>query len=114
MQYDVEYFFNKFEAIPERLWLVDDFCEALGDRKCALGWCGAGYDQDADSEYETEESRALATLFWRDLGLAVASVNDGHRGMTELGDTPRERILNALILISALDETMKDALNGEE
>lgn len=100
MKYDVDYFIQKFEAIPEDLWCMGTL--TLGDKHCALGHCGV-------RNIQTEGSEALLSIFaeastilkekgvikWH---LHVAGVNDGGTWATTLfkQNTPRERILAAL------------------
>lgn len=36
MQYTIQYFIDKFEAIPEDLWYVGDFSNLGGTKHCAL------------------------------------------------------------------------------
>lgn len=105
MKYDVKYFIKKFEAIPEDKWTQNSY--VLGSKMCALGHCGT-FSMDW-----TEEATALNYLF-ADTFLNVPNINDenGYNGVThtlisenellpvkQLGDTPKERILNALYII---------------
>lgn len=65
-------------------------------RHCALGHCG-----EMAAHY-TRESSELSDLFKNNLGVRVAYVNDCKCiDMLDLGDTPKERIMNALMLINA-------------
>lgn len=98
--YNIDFFVRKFERIPDELWTVGKFTE--GKKHCALGHCGASEYHD-----DTEEANALTWLF-QDHGFDVARVNDGvtwdnieGMNMSQLGDTPKERILNALSLIAS-------------
>lgn len=89
MKYTVDYFIEKFEAIPEDNWITGKYYDPeIGC--CALGWCG-----EKNFE-ETVESNSLTNLLkgW------VAEINDGtlhgqhikYRKFT----TPKQRILAAL------------------
>lgn len=89
-QYNVDYFIQKFEAIPEP-WAIGTFEDELG-RKCALGHC-------CEAEAPTEEGAALRALF-KKAGMAVGWVNDGpHFNYQQT--TPKQRILAALRDIKA-------------
>lgn len=93
-KYNAVYFINKFEAIPKELWVTGKFKK--DDRYCAMGHCGVG----ANTDYaDNKESTALKDLFEKH-GLNVWSVNDSSMGSSaDLGDSPKERIVNALVLI---------------
>lgn len=92
-KYDAQYFIKKFAAIPDELWGCGAF-ERDG-RYCALGHCGIGQNDDG---HTPDEANALSRLF----GLrGVPCINDGTGMWRELGTRPRERILNALILVEA-------------
>lgn len=91
MKYDVNYFINKFSAIPEERWTVRNYI--LGNKRCALGHCGMGII------FTSREALALIALFKSKLDVRVSWVNDGK--YASLGRTPKERILNALELIAA-------------
>ena len=113
---NARYFIRKFEAIPTNRWTVNRF--NVHNRSCALGHCGM-----SDNNADTPESKALQILF-REVGLTVTGVNDSNQGglptmlpissndktySTDLGDTPKERIINALVLIETglLKETLE-------
>lgn len=92
MEYTVDYFIKKFEAIPEDNWITASLYDPeIGC--CVLGWCGV-----RSLRYHTSESRALASL----LGIhpnTLYRINDGiadykHLRMTL--ETPKQRILAAL------------------
>lgn len=97
--YTVDYFLQKFEAIPEEEWTVRKF-KRPGGRKCALGHCGM------DNNWEhTAESAALSTIFrnrWNGK-VTVVDVNDNNsefmRSLGINGGTPKQRILQALRII---------------
>lgn len=98
MKYDAMYFLKKFDAIPESKWTTGVFKDERG-RKCALGHCGS------QNEELGREGRALISLFNRINESAVA-INDfdGIEGVDThkfLGDTPKERVMNVLLLINA-------------
>lgn len=95
--YDVEYFINKFEAIPDH-----EIGAVRLSAHCALWHCGL-----KNGEYvHTDESKALTILFGGDINdkskgfPAVYTINDGGFAINErLGDTPKQRILNKLYQI---------------
>lgn len=85
-KYDVQYFIDKFEAIPEEKWCVGVYVSGNDERMCALGHCG-------QYAVRTPESRGLIDV----LGSVteVAEINDGkHPGY--LQPTPKQRVLAAL------------------
>jgi hypothetical protein len=96
MKYDVEYFINKFEAIPSNLWCGDTF--TLGERRCALGHCGYRTQNTVtgpDTTIETAEGMALDALFLKN-GMDVTTVNDS--GIL-YGINPKDQILRVLYSI---------------
>lgn len=96
MEYNLSYFINKFEAIPEENWTTHT-CEDSEGRHCALGHCGA---TQADICF-TEEARALTYVM-----PYVMSIND-HGGEQP---TPKQRVLAALYDLKA-SEAVKQAEN---
>lgn len=103
-----EYFIEKFEAIPDELYTMCDLTSPRNpDCHCALGHCGVEYGNDSNYVY-TDESIALSDLLidyhLKVFGFAAAKgsiiesnvwrFNDDES--KELGETPKERILNAL------------------
>ncbi len=90
--YTVDYYTNKFEAIPEEEWCVGAL--HYNGRSCALGHCGATFC--AVTEKFNPEAQILRELFMV-VGKSVAAVNDNDFGGYDyLGDTPKKRILNVL------------------
>lgn len=107
--YTVDYFINKFEAIPENLWATDMLYDDDG-KKCANGWCGV-----MDCRKPTIESAALQKVMsvlnitWFDHGntpidsnwdyngysVMAVSVNNGWTNEYQQ-PTPKQRILAAL------------------
>lgn len=101
VNFDVDYFIKKFNAIPE-----SDIGVGLSER-CALWHCGVRLIENVKGGYSgTEESAALIKLFGgfrRTDFHAVYSINDiGPIGQQTL--TPKQRILNKLYQI-------KDGIN---
>jgi hypothetical protein len=110
MNYDVQHFINKFEAIPEDKWTTG----SRGTREnelgeyCAYGHCGIRHGVYLDS---TQEAIALAKLFYHidrtpffcDLSFGVCWINDGKYGDYQQ-DTPKQRILAALYDIKKLQQ----------
>jgi hypothetical protein len=92
MKYDAIYFINKFDAIPDEKWTTGSYENEYGQR-CAIGHCAPYYSLNY-----TEEVKGLMRLFYFD---SAAEINDGYLEYVELGDTPKERIINALLLVNA-------------
>lgn len=81
--YDVDYFIEKFKAIPEELWCVGSY--SIREQHCALGYCG----EQAGSR--TEEGKSLSIITEN----AVSSINDNLDNRYRQS-TPKQRILAAL------------------
>lgn len=84
---DVDYFINKFEAIPDELWTTNQYHD--NGKSCAMGHCGA-----TERMQRTEESAAFEALFVRRL-LNIPCINDGQYSQYPQ-PTPKARILAAL------------------
>lgn len=84
MQYSIEYFIEKFEAIPEELWITGHYTDNDG-RYCALGHCGL-----RTRMLICQESDALQTLLPH-----TQYINDD-RHPSYKQPTPKQRILAAL------------------
>lgn len=128
MNYNVDYFINKFQAIPENMWIMFDQGK-YGGPCCAFGHC-----RQSSSDYygsDTDEGRALAKLFF-DNGLrqtediakskkidplgkhwAVASINNGTVAEYQQ-PTPKQRILAALYDIKKMQTKDIDTGGKEE
>lgn len=100
MNYNADYFINKFEPIPESKWCIYAMINDKG-QKCARGHCNAGIRMDIKI-YPSIEDNALCELFEK-LGHQVWDVNNGYHGPYQQL-TPKQRILAALRDIKALDE----------
>lgn len=92
-KYSAKYFYAKFEAIPEEKWAVGPF--NINGATCALGHLGRF------SIYLGPEEEAMKDLFCpdgteRERYPAVYEINDGLGKYKKLGETPKQRILNAL------------------
>lgn len=82
MNYNLDYFIKKFEAIPERLWITGVYGSDYQEEHCAYGHCGVRALRD------TLEGDALRML----TGGLTVSVNDGASDKYPQC-TPKERIL---------------------
>lgn len=89
--YDVQYFIDKFEGIPEELWNEDGNYINSKNRKCK---CAMGHLGIWHSSKLNDEAIALSSLIGS-FGL-VTDINDGYPSYRKYGSTPKERILNAL------------------
>lgn len=95
MDYNVDYFINKFEAIPDCQWTVGQLTNNQG-QYCALGHCSYTVKNGL-----TEESNALEKLIIAYYNTSVVAINDNLQrypegNFTSYGSTPKERILTAL------------------
>jgi hypothetical protein len=85
VEYTVDYFIKKFEAIPEERWIS----HAVGDgrgRHDAIGHCGG---------FRSPEAKALQELFRRYGCPSVVDVTDAVT-FFEHSDTPKKRVLSYL------------------
>lgn len=114
MKYTVDYFINKFEAIPEERWTECYFSD--GSKCCANGHCGI-----RSSNQSTEEALTLREVFknlfvtvasgekfWEPayqdgFSLVAANVNDGRTAQYQQ-PTPKQRILAALYDIKKMQQ----------
>ena len=82
-------YFDFFKDIPEEKWCTGDFVNDCG-LMCALGLLG-----ERATSLQTHPFRSKLDI----LGHEAATINNGIYGFSnELGDTPKERILNAIVL----------------
>lgn len=99
MTYDIDYFIKKFEAIPS---------EKIGvgalKNQCALWHCGVRR-AGVETEEAKELSEILKPLVSHPLDdsykTIVWMINDDNRNELIEGETPKERILNALKKVKA-------------
>jgi hypothetical protein len=97
MQYTVDYFIKKFEAIPEDLWAIGSYCDE--GKFCALGHTGVR----AKMKDYTEEGNALFYILIK-TGEGVITINDGGGETKYQQPTPKQRILAALYDIKKMQE----------
>ena len=70
-EYNVDYFIEKFEAIPEDEWTKCKF--KIGNKCCALGHCGAEKFSDIPKK---KMAKDLENLFIKYLKQRVYKIND--------------------------------------
>lgn len=102
----VEEAFNFFEAIPENKWTVGRLNDKDGC-KCMLGHLGV---PELEDKLVNKTNLQVVLKPFIDKGFVTRSenlynINDGNNydlfsgdNFIELGDTPKERVLNALII----------------
>jgi len=96
--YTLEYFIQKFEAIPEKNWCTDVWYR--DDACCAIGHCGVKayvFTEDLN------EAHALRDILAVDHVIKVANINDGSNSRYKQ-PTPKQRILAALYDIKKMQE----------
>jgi hypothetical protein len=92
MEYTVDYFIEKFSAIPDDEWYVGDYANLEETRRCARGHCGKRIF------VESPEDNALVNLFEYNvnvIGYVVSNINDG-KDIRYNQPTAKERIVAAL------------------
>lgn len=92
MKYTIKYFINKFEAITEKDWCVGELTNYKGQH-CVLGHLGLNDYGESDPNKWADEPRNLYEIL-RARGVSIISINDGNA--IHGGNTPKQRILNAL------------------
>lgn len=121
--YDVNYFINKFEAIPESKIINND--QGKDGFHCAVGHCkniegGYGFctPNKKDDPHYSPEANALMNLFLNagidsktnpGTGWCIADVNNGDHPKYPQ-PTPKQRILAALHDIKKLQERAQPAI----
>lgn len=96
--FSVDYFIDKFKAIPEEKWGIKNyilFDKTDKETRCAVGFC-----RDYTRE-PTIESDALLSLF-QNADLDIFSIND-RKAISFPQDTPKQRILAALEYIKKIN-----------
>lgn len=105
MIYDVDYFINKFESIPEDEWYEGAY--QYNEKHCALGHCGAASD-----DHPTKEAVALKMLFGNK-HYVIQTINDGgHEQYNQ--PTPKQRILAALYDIKKMQSKDIESVEKRE
>ena len=104
--YTIDYFINKFEAIPKERWCTASLTK--DDRCCALGHCGVYNDLDTEYWAIIDEAIALNRLLTpilikkhsnfilKEPYTAIWMINDDIFNNYIKGCGPKDRILNAL------------------
>ena len=97
----IQYFIDKFEAIPEEEWTIGRLTDTETGACCALGHCGVREDENGKWVL-TDEATKLLDIFGGLKGPdeinfgAVYTINDCHSMFP--GNSPKKRILNQLYL----------------
>lgn len=90
MKYDLDYYIERFSAIPDDQWITGEFKDNQG-RCCALGHLGERNMGDSPQDVLTLQYIAL------DNGNHyISNINDGEPEYLHLGNTPKERVINFL------------------
>jgi|SRR6185369_2141332 len=105
MNYDIDYFIRKFEAIPEEKWIEGAQIDQQGN-SCALGWCMTDqkrerlikngiYSDGVMGSWDGHTTEEGSVLWEHILPLKVALINNGN-DPNYTQSTPKQRILAAL------------------
>jgi hypothetical protein len=92
-------YYDFFEAIPEEKWGVGEYYNNKG-QCCALGHLGVResffetYLPKVNKQFQIPVEHLLYNA-------VIPSINDGIGIAKNLGDTPKQRVLNAILLKSA-------------
>lgn len=108
--YTVDYFIQKFEAIAEEKWIMEEL--SLGDQCCALGHCGVRSKDISNkgSITNNDEGKELCKILsvFKAGGTEYENVYKINDGQTDLFGgyltTPKQRILAALYDIKKMQE----------
>ena len=107
-KYSPEYFINKFENIPDYQWCIGMTKDPFG-RHCALGHCGYNYTNSHKRTTEADKlSKLLRNLAYITFDYNFDTISDPYSPVIKindnlkctLGDTPKERIINALVMVA--------------
>ncbi len=100
MEYTVDYFIAKFEAIPAQNWITGSYSspDAKGAAHCAAGHCGASVNNTVTNELD-----ALVHLFSVNEVGSIIGINDGHNSKY-VQPNPKDRILAALREIKLIQD----------
>lgn len=135
---DVQYFIDKFEAIPEDMWCTGNLLNAKG-QQCANGLCGVRTMKEIvefrgvsfTKFHVTDEAKALTAIFADTIlhaedgrllnlesanpgyCLAAAVINNGNTAEYRQ-DTPKQRILAALRDIQTKEQQDKAVEEAKE
>lgn len=87
-----EEYLEFFDNIPEEKWCVGDFIRGYTGQMCAIGLLTGG-----EGDMGIGPWHPFRHMFGEGVRNA-ASINNGDSVNEQLGDTPKERVINALIL----------------
>ncbi len=104
MNYTVDYFIEKFSAIPETKWCINRRENDLGQR-CAHGHCYSG-SVGENGSVEKALSKLSKELGYK-VGLAPINNGDDERYQQP---TPKQRIMAALYDIKKMQEPIKERI----
>lgn len=125
MEYTIDFFIKKFEAIPDANWTTGVYKDFCGN-KCAIGHClsdnaiykaynnnrGRYKPTAQESETEFKQAKCLGLLFNDVAGKGVDivyGINNGYDSRYRQS-TPKKRILAALYDIKKLQEQPKEKI----
>lgn len=91
-KYDVDYFINKFEAIPYDQWCTS-FTTNNEGQHCALGHCEG---HDPRLKEHIGEAKEFNDLIRKHKGEPAWYINDNCGLYYKYGDNPKERVINVL------------------
>lgn len=97
-KYDVNYFIKKFSKIPDNKWITGRLSNGTGGY-CAIGHCGGVLSKET-----TGLIRVLSTLSCTPVVINDNLIVDYRNQISAdvFGDTPKERIINALVNIKEM------------
>ena len=106
--YTLQYFRDKFAAIPDNKWCMRVFTSPSGAH-CALGHC---MGKDAWTA-PMSELRSLSDLLRNSIqefthGYSVALVNDDEENVYGLGTTPKQRVLALIDRVISEENLIKE------
>lgn len=134
MEYTVDYFIKKFEAIPEERWTTGTFLSYEEERRCALGHCfskkiiwklqDAGMKDDGSTAYPItekekqtsfKEAYVLSKLFCENAREGSQKIIDVNNGLDSVYQqlSPKQRIFAALYDIKAKISPYQSSVSRE-
>jgi hypothetical protein len=93
-------YYEFFEAIPEDKWCVGKFKNEQG-QMCAVGHVAGPLGDWFTRSHPIRSKMSIKGDIRNHGTYDAANINNGSGEMADLGETPKERVLNAIVLIES-------------